>query len=914
MGATAPSPIYQPPPYAAGGVGAYVDSSSSGEDGFIMIIKPVPIELTTSIVPESDCGLCDGEVTVNVDCGIPPYDYYWSTGDSILSVEDTVASLSNLCPGNYSVIVKSSCNVFDTAYFVIQGQVAFTSVNILSDNQYCNGAASDTLVADMAGGIWSGEGVTDSIVGIIDPMMINGGAWVYYEITTPCPAIDSIFVTVLPPNTNFFTQDICPDDSVIVNGAVYSSLNPTGSEIFPGADINGCDSIVNIHLTPFVIDTALINLSICVGDSIVVNGTAYNFVNPTGVETITSGNVHGCDSVILVDLDFLPQNTISFTQNICINDSVIVNGTVYSSLNPMGSEIFLGADVNGCDSIVNIHLTPFVFDTTLINPSICMEDSIVVNGTTYNFSNSSGVETITSGNVHGCDSVILINLDFLPQNTTSFIQNICVNDSVIVNGTVYSSLNPTGSEIFPGTDVNGCDSIVNIHLTPFVFDTTLINPSICMEDSIVVNGTTYNFSNSSGIETITSGNVHGCDSVILINLDFLLPDTLYFTQSICPNDSIIFNGTIYNVNNLTGIEHVASSVGCDSVVVIDLQVQSWMNLISDVTTQDVSCQNLCDGLISGTSPLAVSYSMNGGAFQNSSFFEQLCPGTYNIQVASESGCIDSTLVNILDGNEIILDLFTSNIDGCLPLSIDFNVLNMPAEANYVWSFGDGNTSFQQNPNHIYTISDCYEVTLAVDVEGCIIEDTLSDSICVWNYPIVDFEFSPDFISNLNNNTVVDFMNYTINGWDFEWVFETPNGESASSAMNPIFDYSNFPEGKYRICLTALTEQGCHADTCKFIEIKEDYLVYVPNSFTPDGDEFNNAFLPVFSDLRKVTDYQLLIFNRWGQLIFESHAPGVGWDGTYNAQMAQDGVYTWKLNAKFGVGVNKAYSGSVSLIR
>ena len=78
---------------------------------------------------------------------------------------------------------------------------------------------------------------------------------------------------------------------------------------------------------------------------------------------------------------------------------------------------------------------------------------------------------------------------------------------------------------------------------------------------------------------------------------------------------------------------------------------------------------------------------------------------------------------------------------------------------------------------------------------------------------------------------------------------------------------------------------------------EDLIFYVPNAFTPDGDEFNNTFQPVFAQGFDAFEYELLIFDRWGEIIFESHDPNIGWDGTYHGKICQDGVYVWKIGIK-----------------
>ena len=79
-----------------------------------------------------------------------------------------------------------------------------------------------------------------------------------------------------------------------------------------------------------------------------------------------------------------------------------------------------------------------------------------------------------------------------------------------------------------------------------------------------------------------------------------------------------------------------------------------------------------------------------------------------------------------------------------------------------------------------------------------------------------------------------------------------------------------------------------------IYIKDELIFYVPNTFTPDGNKINATFQPVFSTGFDPYNYTLIIFNRWGELIFESHNSEIGWDGTYGDELMQDGTYTWKI--------------------
>jgi len=99
---------------------------------------------------------------------------------------------------------------------------------------------------------------------------------------------------------------------------------------------------------------------------------------------------------------------------------------------------------------------------------------------------------------------------------------------------------------------------------------------------------------------------------------------------------------------------------------------------------------------------------------------------------------------------------------------------------------------------------------------------------------------------------------------------------------------------YQVTLYAVSQYGCTDSTTRYIQMTPEVILYVPNAFTPDGDSYNNTFYPVLTAGYNQEGYEFLIFNRWGDLIFESHTVGEGWDGTYKGKKCKDHVYTWKL--------------------
>ena len=100
-----------------------------------------------------------------------------------------------------------------------------------------------------------------------------------------------------------------------------------------------------------------------------------------------------------------------------------------------------------------------------------------------------------------------------------------------------------------------------------------------------------------------------------------------------------------------------------------------------------------------------------------------------------------------------------------------------------------------------------------------------------------------------------------------------------------------------------------------IQIKGDEIYYVPNSFTPDGDEHNNTFHPVFTSGYDPMQFEMVIYNRWGQELIRSYDPNEYWDGTYNGVMCTEGVYVWKITYVVpDSNESKIISGQINLIR
>jgi gliding motility-associated-like protein len=140
------------------------------------------------------------------------------------------------------------------------------------------------------------------------------------------------------------------------------------------------------------------------------------------------------------------------------------------------------------------------------------------------------------------------------------------------------------------------------------------------------------------------------------------------------------------------------------------------------------------------------------------------------------------------------------------------------------------------------------------------------------------------------------VNNSFNADSYVWTVTGPQSYNYSSSE---VDFSlELPPvaGAYTVCLIALNSGGCPDTICQSVLVKDEFLLFVPNSFTPNGDEFNNL-LKAYATGIDDFGFNMQIFNRWGELIWETNDISVGWDGTYNGSVSQDGTYTWKIVIK-----------------
>ncbi|GAB5418196.1 MAG: hypothetical protein Crog4KO_28270 [Crocinitomicaceae bacterium] len=258
-----------------------------------------------------------------------------------------------------------------------------------------------------------------------------------------------------------------------------------------------------------------------------------------------------------------------------------------------------------------------------------------------------------------------------------------------------------------------------------------------------------------------------------------------------------------------------------------------------------------------------------------------------------------------------------NPEQCEPA--EFTIVNStdPALSEYVYWWVEPNMEFL-NVDTIVTdslMAGDYDMQMIVTTDlGCVDSLYFDDALNVKPKPKANFKHAPNPVLMFNTNVL--FTNYSVGGYTYEWWFEEGSPATSTLANNVQVQFPDGVTGTYDIELVATSELGCTDTMIYELVVFPEILIYAPNTFTPDGDEFNQGW-QVFMEGIDLQDFNLTIYNRWGELVWESNDISVAWDGTYgqNGRPVQDGTYTWFIRASDALNDDKyEFNGHVNIIR
>lgn len=339
--------------------------------------------------------------------------------------------------------------------------------------------------------------------------------------------------------------------------------------------------------------------------------------------------------------------------------------------------------------------------------------------------------------------------------------------------------------------------------------------------------------------------------------------------------------------------------------------------VASITTHICEGQNITiDALASGGTPIYSFLWSTSQTTQNITV-SPTSATTYSVTVTDANGCKDSVPVSITVNSNPIVD-FRSDTIGCSPLCLTFHDLSTVSNGTnqiWLWSFGDGSSSDFENPIHCYLnntiyfpIKDSVGLTV-ISSEGCSTTLIKNNFITVNPSPVADFDYSPQPVTILA--PIVSFQNQSLGATSWQWDFSNGNQDSMTVNQNPYYTYLD--TGKFVVNLIVKNNYNCTDTIARTILIGPDWTIYIPNAFTPNDDGVNDGFLVKGYG---IIDFEMLIFDRWGNLIFKTKDINKPWDGRakYGNDVAQIDVYVYDIKATDVHKLKHNYKGIVTLVR
>lgn len=793
--------------------------------------------------------------------------YSW-LNDATLSDTSISNPLANPNSSNsYFVIVKDINNCIDTdSVFILVNPLPLADAG--SYPQVCLG---DSIMFNASGGIsyaWNPEN-TLSDTSIATPFATPTDTTQYFVSVTDnmgCVNFDSVTIIVNPnyPLADFSATIVCKNISTIFTDNSFM----TGDTIkFWDWDFDN-GGIVSTDTNPsYIFSTdGNFNVSLTITTNI---GCKDSIVKTVVVHPLPLVNAGMNDTIcIFQNAQLLASggNNFDWNPDTTLNDTTIPNPIASPQIT--NYYVVFVTDTNNCvnSDTVTVIVNPLPVVNASPDTQICIGESIALNANGGEIYSWSPVNTLSNPDT--------ANPTATPVDTTKYIVIVTDSNGCVNNDTVVIVVNPN----FPFADFSA--TIVCETQT-----TVFIDLSSVSGDTVVA--WNWNFGDSNTDTLQNTSNLYSNDGSYLV--------TLIITTNKNCRDTII--DTVF-VNTKPEADFIVTD-NCFGVTT---------NFKDTTQPKDIIANWLWD------------FGDNtGNLFIPDPPHNYLMADTFNVTliVQSDSGCSDTVVkpvqvfpkpepdfsATIVCLNEATLFTDLSTVDASVQIT------------SRAWYFGEGQSvSTEINPAHIYESDGTFTVKLVVATGGVAsCADSITKQVIVNPLPESNCEANP-----LETNTRAPEIKFSTGiASTYLWEFA---GLDTSSQNSPSF---SFPDsGTYSVILTTTNNFGC-TDTCQVeIRINPYYDLEVPNAFTPNptgpngGDysinPFNNdVFFPV---TKYLVGYKMMIYNRWGELLFVSEDLKIGWDGYYKGKLCQQDVYVWKIKATFADGNKITKAGDVTLIR
>jgi gliding motility-associated-like protein len=284
-------------------------------------------------------------------------------------------------------------------------------------------------------------------------------------------------------------------------------------------------------------------------------------------------------------------------------------------------------------------------------------------------------------------------------------------------------------------------------------------------------------------------------------------------------------------------------------------------------------------------------------------------GIYSIHVHDALGCTSTATIDVLVRNLPQQNITTDKLSSCVPLCVNLGGQSTNQIISTGWNFGDGNTGSGNTASNCFNHAGHYLISNTyTDNFGCANTSTLA--VDAWPIPIADFNISPTRPVTGENIVFTDATR-EVNAASWTWYFsDRGNKIEYGSSINRYFD----KEGSYEAVMIVISDHGCRDTVVKPVYVGEEFGIYVPDAFSPNGDGVNDTFFPKGYG---ITNFEMNIFDRWGERLYTTTNIENGWDGKYagrgGEEVKQD-VYVWKIKLTDTYGKGHELAGKVTVIK
>jgi gliding motility-associated-like protein len=860
--------------------------------------------------------------------GTPGYTYTWTNGPSIAT--QTVAENAG---GTYIYTLSSAdgnnCLTSNTIAvdFVANPVLSINSVSI------CPLETGTLTVSGASGYLWNTAATTNSISD--NPLVTTSYSVVGSALGCTSAATASIIIKPLPVPLISSNSPRCNNDNLLLysnGGSSYSWAGPLGFS----------SSLQNPVLNPIGLTHAgVYDLTVTAANSCTASTSTTVVVNPTPTISATGATLCTIQNATLSSSS-LPASSYHWSGPLGYSSSIQNPVLATPVVNASGQYTVKATSAVGCTNtaVANVQVvTPPSLTAQLSSHSLCSQafngspNTITLTASGANTYSLVTVPDLFNANPGGPISP----LSAIPPNTGAASATLSGSNGVctLTLGLTFTIIpNPTVSiynytpEICAGQNFTYTNSGANSYTW----------------NSATPNFTTYNNGGvavaNPSINSVFSvyGGSLGCNSASQTSTIVVHPiPTISITPAeskICIGKSTLLTAqgtaTSFTWNPSTGLTNASGS----QVTAAPLLNQSYTvtgsaNHCTTTAKANITVLALPQPSATASKPAVCdqesvtltgtggeSYHWNGP--NNISYDGKIVSfktsvnhsGVYTLTVKDLNGCSNSTtstihVIQLPQGS-----LVSDKMQGCVPFCADFNYSNSAPNASVITTTWELNrkTFSGKTFNYCFTTVGEHIITgkFKDTQTGCLNTQT----VVVQGLPVpqADFRWLPETpIEGLED---VLFVNSSIGEKQetFSWFF-VDNTNYKTQSENTSFFFRE--AGVYPVAYIVKNAYGCSDSIVKVITIAPDFNFYVPDAFTPNGDDRNEIFTPV---VRGVKLYDLKIFNRWGNLIFHSTDVNNGWDGTFNSEECKQDVYVWKAGVSSIHGEAKQYSGQVTLLR